>query len=285
MKKRLQFQMPTWPVFDVLAVGNRQGLRRWSTQAVALDEAMLRAVPGSCMPALRRLRHELSPHASSRQVLLAAAGDLDRKVLVEAGIAAECSERFRCLFNGGGEALALFCCELNALATGNDAGVRTREVRTVPDKYGHYWMYPPSATIVAELEGLFAMLNQTRSQPLLFRCVALFVSFLCLHPFLDGNGRTARMLFNLLLVSERETGPYLPLNKIFALADMGFELRMRYTCLTGDWNPVMAFFVDAMAFLNCLSNEGMDHEMGESNGRDGVRSGSGAAGLASLGRG
>jgi len=54
----------------------------------------------------------------------------------------------------------------------------------------------------------------------LFRRVALYVSFLCLHPFLDGKGRTARMLFNLLLMYEGETAAYLPLNKLFVLAEI-----------------------------------------------------------------
>ena len=79
------------------------------------------------------------------------------------------------------------------------------------DRWGHYrkvlvypfggdkHAYTPWQEIPLEMEQLVLWLNQDKSHPV-ERAALLHLKFVSIHPFGDGNGRTARLLMNLILV-------------------------------------------------------------------------------------
>ena len=79
------------------------------------------------------------------------------------------------------------------------------------DRWGHYrrvLVYPfggdknaytPWQKIPLEMAKLISWLNQDKSHPI-ERAALLHLKFVSIHPFIDGNGRCARLLMNLILV-------------------------------------------------------------------------------------
>ena len=79
------------------------------------------------------------------------------------------------------------------------------------DRWGHYrkvLVYPfggnkdaytPWQEIPQEMKKLILWINQAKSHPV-ERAALLHLKFVSIHPFVDGNGRCARLLMNLILV-------------------------------------------------------------------------------------
>lgn len=62
---------------------------------------------------------------------------------------------------------------------------------------------PPNALKVdGFMQELISWVNQDTSLPLVVRASIFHHRFVWIHPFFDGNGRTARLLFNLLLMKQ-----------------------------------------------------------------------------------
>lgn len=66
------------------------------------------------------------------------------------------------------------------------------------------------------------------------------------HAFVDGNGRTGRMLFNFALNrSGTELGiGYVPVYEAAFHARGGYEIRLRQAEIEREWNPLIAFFCE-----------------------------------------
>ena len=87
----------------------------------------------------------------------------------------------------------------------------TTFTQTNLDRWGHYrkvlvypfggdkHAYTPWQEISSEMEKLVSWLNQDKSHPV-ERAALLHLKFVKIHPFVDGNGRCARLLMNLILV-------------------------------------------------------------------------------------
>lgn len=61
---------------------------------------------------------------------------------------------------------------------------------------------PPNARKVDDLmEELIAWVNEKNEIPLIIKTVIFHHRMIWIHPFFDGNGRTARLMFNLLLMN------------------------------------------------------------------------------------
>ena len=61
------------------------------------------------------------------------------------------------------------------------------------------------------------------------------------HPFGDGNGRVARVVFNWMMLERARRFAYLPLSELAALSDGGFLLRLREAQYFGRWNGLVQF--------------------------------------------
>ncbi len=96
---------------------------------------------------------------------------------------------------------------------------------------------PPEPYLVApQMEALLAEFAATRLHPLV--AAALFhIRFEAIHPFIDGNGRTGRLLANFILMR----AGYLPVNIKFEDRRAYYEAFSAYHA-TGDLAPMLAIF-------------------------------------------
>lgn len=88
----------------------------------------------------------------------------------------------------------------------------------------------------------------TSNLPVTMKAVSALAVFLNVHPFVDGNGRTARALFNAAL--ESASGSmlgYLPLRAIFDASLGGFEIRLREAETNQNWAPLVEYFTSVFA--------------------------------------
>ena len=75
--------------------------------------------------------------------------------------------------------------------------------------------------------------------------VAAFVMLACttVHPFLDGNGRIARILFNLILRSQFPRLPYIAIKEITQFAQGDFLIAINRVHYQQDWAPLLRWLV------------------------------------------
>lgn len=90
---------------------------------------------------------------------------------------------------------------------------------TLPDGSKHTRFQPVSANTPRSMESLaYAFhdcIEQRVNEPLVI-IPAFILDFLCIHPFRDGNGRSARLITLLLLYHfDYEVGRYISLERIF----------------------------------------------------------------------
>lgn len=118
---------------------------------------------------------------------------------------------------------------------------RTR-AQTAADSAGRYFRYPASDQIPRRMEELGEVLASPADRPDAFDAVMTLVAVSNLHPFRDGNGRVARVLFNGLL-QRRQANPscYLPLHPLALLSRGGFVVRIRLAEIRGEWLPLIQF--------------------------------------------
>lgn len=129
--------------------------------------------------------------------------------------------------------------------------IRTMPSIILPDKKGVGWQCVPVNEVVPKLHELHHYIAAHQSPSPLQTAIVALVMISCIHPFMDGNGRVSRVVFHTIL---RAYGAgekfYVPLKNFYAQSDFGFEIRLRQTFLTSDWNQVTRYFCDVLhAFL------------------------------------
>ena len=117
-------------------------------------------------------------------------------------------------------------------------GWRTGRMGIAADAVGNRIQFPPRTEATAQLERIREMILD--SQPALFRAMTVLALLVNAHPFVDGNGRTARILFNAIL---RRAGmsatTYIPFSELASRARGGFEIRLRQAEIHGKWEPLI----------------------------------------------
>ena len=84
---------------------------------------------------------------------------------------------------------------------------------------------------------------RTTTLPPTMTALAAMATLLNIHPFLDGNGRSARVLFNATYqFITSDAGSYLPLCSILEASKGGFEIRLRDAETNGNWVPLIDYF-------------------------------------------
>ncbi len=122
------------------------------------------------------------------------------------------------------------------------SGLRGALVRMNVDSAGDYIEFGPPELVPGRLEALRQAFLQS-TFPRTFNAIAAIAILLNIHPFSDGNGRTARCLFNVLLNQDQATPSYLPLRTFFSASDGGFELRLREVEINGNWMSLVNYLM------------------------------------------
>lgn len=123
---------------------------------------------------------------------------------------------------------------------------RTPGTQLVSDRSGEVVYTPPQGEAV--LRGLLAnwenfLHNQTGIDPLV-RMAAAHYQFEAIHPFVDGNGRTGRILNLLFLVQEGLLSlPILYLSRYIIRNRAAYYQGLRAVTSGGDWEPWLLFML------------------------------------------
>jgi hypothetical protein len=148
--------------------------------------------------------------------------------------------------------------EACSTASNKRAQFRTASVKLGSDTAGNFWVFPPPIAVKSLVVQLGQDVGVAYQQSPLYAAIIALVGINAIHPFMDGNGRTSRVVFNAVLrtglvIPDRA---YIPLKHIYFIAKFGFELRLREAILLGDYGPVITFFCDVMDLIEELCIEG-----------------------------
>ncbi len=106
---------------------------------------------------------------------------------------------------------------------------------------------PPAQEVPEALGQLERFLHDRSDLPLLFRIGLAHAQFETIHPFLDGNGRTGRLLITFLLCENGVlTKPVLYLSHYFKKHRQRYYDLLQATRDRGDWEAWIAFFLDGV---------------------------------------
>lgn len=132
---------------------------------------------------------------------------------------------------------------------------RTYNVITRPTHEGDYWRFIPYSMVRNELARLHAFLADAWCRETCYVASIFIGAFLAIHPFRDGNGRTSRILFNLILnrSSTIDSQFYIPIKELMQFSHSGFELSMREANITGRWSPLIAFVCRTVILVSDLA--------------------------------
>lgn len=130
-----------------------------------------------------------------------------------------------------------------AMVTGGPGSMRTTAgVRTRAER-GASIAFPPAAGIVPRMRALLAFIRQEDGSTALFKAMVALVALTNCHPYANGNGRTARWLFNGVLRwrGGLPSGAYVPLLAFFERSQGGFLIRQRRAEIYGDWDDLALY--------------------------------------------
>lgn len=123
-----------------------------------------------------------------------------------------------------------------------EAPLRDRSVAIECNADGTGVEFPSWKLTPSLLHRLHSNLRSPALTPAVTAVVAM-ASLLNIHPFIDGNGRCARVLFNAVLHSNSLfTGSYFPLREFWTRSCGGFEIRLREAEIQGRWVPLFKYF-------------------------------------------
>lgn len=133
--------------------------------------------------------------------------------------------------------------------TGRNSDLRRGGMRTRPDAHSNTIIFPPPQQIFHLLEELHRQVAAELPAKPALAAVAAYVGLIHCHPFLDGNGRTARVLFNLLLSRAAGRKMFIPLSHWSYLCGGSFVLKVRRAMYGGDWPAILMFLRDTLTVL------------------------------------
>lgn len=140
------------------------------------------------------------------------------------------------------------------LGTGANA-FRTHSVATASDGAGNRVVFPHFSQCLALIRDLHGFVRANAGEYPSLCAIVTYVGINHAHPFTDGNGRTARSAYNLIMAA---TGSrhFLPIHCFNALSRGGLIIKVRRAMYGGDWVPLLAFFADATRLSDRLQRQG-----------------------------
>lgn len=192
-----------------------------------------------------RFRHPLSEHYAARNPFEPLSGRtfLERRHIESISLAFEDTLNYP-----GYSGICEFLQYTAECLTGRSLGVRQSQVSVIPDNQGYSVTFIKSSEVRRALITLWQYLADSfGNQVSIFRASTAAIGLMNCHPFVDGNGRLARALFNVL--TARTTQTYIPLYEFYNCTPGGHVLRIRQAELFGDWDDWIRFHCDIISFM------------------------------------
>ena len=134
-------------------------------------------------------------------------------------------------------------------ATGRDPDFRKSGMRTHPDEGNNMVVFPSASQVMGLLNELYGNLEATFEKWPTTSAAFAYVGVIHCHPFADGNGRTARTLFNLLLSRAIGRQIFIPWSYWSHLNGGAFTLKVRRAMYHGDWPPLLRFIGQTLTIV------------------------------------
>jgi hypothetical protein len=153
---------------------------------------------------------------------------------------------------------------LDRRLVGDAGGWRPGPIGTAADPRGNKILFPPVAEVAGQLVPLRALLaSDPLTTPAVFAASMALALLTNCHPFRDGNGRVARILFNHAL--RRGGMPphvYVPFSELAGRSDGGYLIALRQGELHGRWAPYLEFVLTMLDVHRNLATGACDARHG-----------------------
>lgn len=136
---------------------------------------------------------------------------------------------------------------------------RNQDFKLRGDRHGSTWQFPNYNAIESCLHELHRVQNEKSLGSALVEATITYLILNWIHAFPDGNGRTSRGVFNILLQRTVVSSQYyLPIKEINYLAQGGHEIRLRYAVATSECDDLLDYFVNAAALYEEILRSRVD---------------------------
>lgn len=167
------------------------------------------------------------------------------KMHAEFAVYLQLSDLTRGLVSASPDEFVQLLFEIHAALRAGETKIRSTSLIVRPDRNGNIIQFPEAGHCLPLLHNLLAFVaSRVEHHPALCAVVA-YACIVQTHPFTDGNGRTARTLYNLILADWLGSGHFLPIHLIASLDQASFLIKLRRAIYGGDWTGLAAFFLDA----------------------------------------
>jgi hypothetical protein len=135
------------------------------------------------------------------------------------------------------------------LASRRSGAFRKADIFTQPDRDGARIKFVARNKVRSRVDEILGTINESGcdQQPSL-RAIWVMLAFLNCHPYVDGNGRTSKYLFNLVLAKSGISSEYLlPLSTITLGSQVFFAICARRAELQDSFDMILKFLATAIA--------------------------------------
>jgi hypothetical protein len=223
-------------------------LKRFSRELPHVEAEAVTLYPG--------LYDELSPYLGKAAL---AGGDGFPKIRREFGAYSRMVKSAEAVANLNQDDFVELLLEIHRRLGPGANAFRSGPVRTLPDSAGGRVVYPHHGKCLALLRDLHAFTHAHVVRYPALCAVVTYVGINHAHPFADGNGRTARTVYNLVMAASGSRH-FLPIYLFNRLAGGSLIIKVRRAMYGGDWDPLLAFFADASRLSDWLQTQ--DRELG-----------------------
>jgi len=148
--------------------------------------------------------------------------------------------------------------QLATFVSNGSGEIRKSEAFTQPDRDGMRTRFIRSQMVMSRIEEILEAINESgNGQHPSLRAIWVMLAFLNCHPYADGNGRTAKFLFNLILAKSDISSEYLlPLSSITLGSQGFFEICARRAQLQDSFDMILKFLETAIALTKmCFEDQ------------------------------
>ena len=129
---------------------------------------------------------------------------------------------------------------------GGGSALRRGPVFIRPDSKGNVISFPPAEMCEPLLRALSTFIEKNIGRFPGLCIIVAYVGIIHAHPYRDANGRTARVIANILLRQRCAPSHFMPLSKLALVSQSGFLIKLRRALYGGDWQPLLDFWIEAL---------------------------------------